>query len=134
MAAAATLAVLSAPLAAVPSYAGAAQGGGGRGLAELRVATYNVSMFRETDGELARDLRDADDEPQDEEVRNVAEIIRRERPDVLLLNEFDYDSRGEALDLFRRNFLEVGRGAPRRSPTSTGWPSAATPASPAAST
>lgn len=104
LAAAATLAVLTAPLAAAPANAG------GQGLAELRVAAYNVSMFRNTDGELARDLRDADDEPQDEEIRNVAEIIQRERPDVLLLNEFDYDSRGEALDLFRRNFLEVGQG------------------------
>jgi len=73
-------------------------------------STFNVSMFRATDGELAADLADADDEAQDVEVRNVAEIIQRERPDVLLLNEFDYDAEGTALERFQENFLGVGQG------------------------
>ena len=76
----------------------------------LRVASYNVSMFRLTEGELAADLADADDEPQDVEVRNVAEVLQRVRPDVVLLNEFDVDAEGLALDRFRENFLEVGQG------------------------
>ncbi len=77
---------------------------------DIRVATFNVSMFRLTHGELAADLADADDEKQDEEVRNVAEIIQRQRPDVLLLNEFDYDPNGVALRRFQDNFLAVGQG------------------------
>jgi hypothetical protein len=72
-------------------------------------STFNVSMFRTAEGELAADLADADDEAQDAEVRNVAEIIQRQRPDVLLLNEFDYDADGLALERFQENFLAVGR-------------------------
>ncbi len=79
---------------------------------EVRFSTFNVSMFRESEGELAADLADADDESQDVEVRNVAEIIQRKRPDVLLVNEFDYDAGGVALRRFQDNFLSVSqRGA-----------------------
>ena len=77
---------------------------------DLRIATFNVSMFRATEGELAADLADADDEDQDAEVRNVAEIVQRQRPDVLLLNEFDHDAGGVALQRFQDNFLAVGQG------------------------
>ncbi|MDQ3306755.1 MAG: endonuclease/exonuclease/phosphatase family protein [Actinomycetota bacterium] len=98
-------------MAAAPSTATAepeAQRGGPP--EELRMASFNVSMFRSFEGELAADLADADDEQQDEEVRNVAEIIQRQRPDVLLLNEFDYDAGGVALQRFQDNFLAVGQG------------------------
>jgi len=79
---------------------------------EVRFATFNVSMFRATEGELANDLADAGDEAQDVEVRNVAEIIQRQRPDVLLLNEFDDDAEGAALERFQDSFLSIGqRGA-----------------------
>ena len=77
---------------------------------EVRFASFNVSMFRLTDGELAADLADADDDAQDVEVRNVAEIIQRQRPDVLLLNELDFDSTGVALERFQDNYLAVGQG------------------------
>lgn len=76
-----------------------------------RFASFNVSMFRATEGELAADLADADDEAQDAEVRGVAEIIQRTRPDVLLLNEFDHDAGGVALEGFSENFLEVAQAA-----------------------
>ena len=75
----------------------------------VRFASYNVSMFRAAEGELAADLADADDEPQDAEVRAVAEVIQRERPDVLLLNEVDHDTGGVALERFTENFLEVAQ-------------------------
>ncbi|CAN5340629.1 hypothetical protein BH24ACT12_BH24ACT12_22990 [soil metagenome] len=105
-------AALAASLAAVAPTASTAAPGTGRGgpPQELRMASFNVSMFRSSEGELAADLADADDEEQDEEVRNVAEIIQRQRPDVLLLNEFDYDAEGVALQGFRDNFLAVGQG------------------------
>nr|WP_276509557.1 endonuclease/exonuclease/phosphatase family protein [Nocardioides marinisabuli] len=76
----------------------------------MRIATFNVSMFRTTEGELAADLADADDEAQDAEVRNVAEIVQRQRPEVLLLNEFDHDPEALALQRFQDNFLAVGQG------------------------
>ena len=89
--------LLAAPAAAAPKE-------------PVTFSTFNVSMFRTTEGELAADLADADDEAQDVEVRNVAEIIQRQRPDVLLLNEFDYDAGGVALERFQENFLAVGQG------------------------
>ena len=75
----------------------------------VRFASFNASMFRAAQGELVTDLADADDEAQDAEVRGVAEIIQRTRPDVLLLNEFDHDEGGVALDRFGENFLEVAQ-------------------------
>lgn len=61
---------------------------------EVRFAAFNVWMFRATEGGSSRDLADADNEKQDVKVRNVAEIIQRQRPEVLLLSEFDDDPQG----------------------------------------
>ena len=54
----------------------------------VRFATFNASMNRSTAGELAAALRDGND-PQ---IAGVAEIIRTVNPDVILINEFDYDA------------------------------------------
>jgi hypothetical protein len=95
--------------------------------ARLRIATFNCSLNRPTDGGLIRSLAT----PDDAQARAVAEIIRRVQPDILLLQEFDYDARGEALRLFQANYLEnpvVGL-APARfaysflAPSNTGVPS-----------
>ncbi|WP_418275539.1 endonuclease/exonuclease/phosphatase family protein [Isoptericola jiangsuensis] len=72
----------------------------------LRVATYNLSLNRASEGELVDDLST----PDDAQARTVAEVIQRADPGVVLLNEFDFDAEGEALDLFRENYLEVGQG------------------------
>jgi 3-phytase/alkaline phosphatase D len=71
----------------------------------VRVATYNTSLFRNQDGQLIRDLRGGNN-PQ---ARRIAEVIQRVRPDIVLLNEFDYDAEGQAAKLFRTNYLSVGR-------------------------
>ena len=71
----------------------------------VRVATYNTSMFRDHDGELGRDLENGDN-PQ---AKSIAEVIQRERPDIILLNEFDYDSEGHAAKLFIEKYLAVGQ-------------------------
>jgi 3-phytase len=74
----------------------------------VRFATFNASLNRGSQGQLVRDLST----PDNEQARNVAEIIQRCRPDVLLVNEFDYDPDGRAADLFQKNYLGVGqRGA-----------------------
>ncbi len=79
---------------------------------ELRVATFNVSMYRESSGGLLAALETGED-PQ---IRKVAEVIQRNAPDILLLNEFDhaysdgvYDVKGMValLDAFRANYLSV---------------------------
>ncbi len=67
----------------------------------IRFATFNCSLYRDAAGKLIEDLR----QPKHPAVKKVAGIIQRVRPDVLLLNEFDYDSGGEALRLLRENYL-----------------------------
>ena len=68
---------------------------------DVRFATFNASLNRPTQGELAKDLAT----PDDAQANNVAEIIQRARPDVLLVNEFDYDARGRSVREFLRNYL-----------------------------
>lgn len=92
----------------------------------VRFATFNVSLNRRSEGQLRRDL--AADSRQ---AREIAEIIQRIRPDVLLLNEFDYDSEGLALSLFLDRYLakpQAGQQALRfqyayTGPVNTGVPS-----------
>jgi len=76
--------------------------------ADVRFATFNASLNRPVAGQLRSDLSN----PTSTSVfvrqaKNVAEVIQRVRPDVLLINEFDFDP--VAADLFRDNFLEVSQ-------------------------
>src|SRR3954462_589995 len=71
----------------------------------IRVATYNTSLFRDTDGQLIKDLEAGDNE----QARKIAEVIQRVRPDILLVNEFDYDDSHKAAELFRTKYLGVGQ-------------------------
>jgi len=73
---------------------------------EVRFATFNASLNRSSEGQLVRDLSDRDDA----QAQAVAEIIQRTRPDVLLINEFDYDARERAAELLQDNYLSVGQG------------------------
>ena len=70
----------------------------------IRFATFNVSLYRSQQGELITNLRG-----NDAQARVIAEIIQRVRPEVLLLNEFDYDPDGAAAELFQTNYLGVGQ-------------------------
>ncbi len=78
----------------------------------LKVATFNVSMESENylprgsalQPALLSQLLAEGSHPQ---IRNIASIIQHVRPDVLLLNEFDYISQPEqGVQLFIRNFLQ----------------------------
>jgi hypothetical protein len=75
---------------------------------EVRFATFNASLNRSSEGQLLRDLYLSDRD--DAQAQAVAEIIQRTRPDVLLINEFDYDARERAAELFQDNYLSVGQG------------------------
>ncbi|GJL92157.1 endonuclease/exonuclease/phosphatase family protein [Hyphococcus sp.] len=70
----------------------------------VRFATFNAYLNRPTEGALIADLKT----PDNAQAQKVAEIIQRAAPDVLLLSEFDYDEAGEALRLFRDNYLGHG--------------------------
>jgi hypothetical protein len=75
---------------------------------DARFATYNLSLNRPAAGDLATQLAHPEiDDVFRRQARNVAEVIQRARPDVLLINEFDFDP--AAVDLFRDNFLEVSQ-------------------------
>ena len=96
IASAVVLVVLASLVPAVPS---------GAEPIHLRFATYNASMFRATAGQLVTDLSTT----SNAQARRVAEIIQRVRPDVLLINEFDYSSRAQAPALFQSNYLGVSQ-------------------------
>ncbi|MFV2020734.1 endonuclease/exonuclease/phosphatase family protein [Micromonospora sp. LOL_023] len=102
-------------------------GPGGPGGGDVRFATFNASLNRAVDGGLVDDLSS----PGDAQAANVAEVIQRVRPDVLLINEFDHDAAGRAVELFHHNYLSRGQGGaaaihyPYRfsAPSNTGVPS-----------
>jgi hypothetical protein len=74
-----------------------------RGRATVRFATFNASLNRNNLGQLVTDLST----PANAQAATVAEIIQRIRPDVLLINEFDFDASGTALRLFQDNYLSI---------------------------
>jgi 3-phytase len=69
----------------------------------VRFATFNASLNRSAEGQLIEHLSS----PGNAQAAAVAEIIQRVRPDVLLINEFDFDPSGTALRLFQENYLSV---------------------------
>jgi hypothetical protein len=72
---------------------------------EVRIATFNASLYRGTEGALIEELSS----PDSAQPQVIAETIQRQRPDILLVNEFDYDAEGVALDLFHDNYLAVAQ-------------------------
>jgi hypothetical protein len=77
----------------------------------VRFATFNASLNRNFQGQLISDLSSSGNAQADA----VAEIIQRIRPDVLLINEFDFDDQGPggsslAASLFQQNYLSVAHG------------------------
>jgi hypothetical protein len=70
----------------------------------IRFGTFNASLNRARAGQALRDLSS----PGNAQADNVAEIIQRVRPDVLLINEFDYEPGGALARAFLKNYLNVG--------------------------
>ena len=77
----------------------------------IRVATFNVSM--EASNYIAADSQPKGDElfkalatGEHSQIKNIAEIIQRVRPDIILLNEFDYsDDPALGVKAFLNNYL-----------------------------
>jgi hypothetical protein len=69
----------------------------------VRFATFNASMNRSNAGDLSVELSS----PGSPQPDAIAEIIQRVRPDILLINEFDYDPDGLAAQHFQDNYLSV---------------------------
>jgi 3-phytase len=81
--------------------------------AQVRLATFNASLNRTAAGQLFTDLSSpAAGTAGVAQAKRIAEIIQRTAPDIILVNEFDYDTTTDAqgrtvLDLFHDNFLAV---------------------------
>lgn len=71
----------------------------------LRVATFNASLF----GNQADDIRQRLNGRRDEQIRRIAAVIQVTRPDILLINEFDYDPSGDSVEKFQHNYLTRGQ-------------------------
>ncbi len=98
----------------------------------LRIATYNASLYDERTGGVIARLDTSSGSSGDAGARKIAAALQRVRPDIVLLNEFDYAAAGRAADLFQRDYLEVsqpGGGEALRypyryfAPVNTGVPS-----------
>ena len=85
----------------------------------VRFATFNASMNRGAEGELAAALRDGAD-PQ---IAKIAAIIRRVDPDVILVNEFDYGVGNDRA--FVANYLGGAWPFSFIAPSNTGVPTGA---------
>ena len=71
----------------------------------IRFATFNVSLHGARADEVIERLAD----PSWEKARLAAATIQEVRPDVLVLNEIDWDAGGESVRRFVQNFLAVGQ-------------------------
>jgi hypothetical protein len=79
---------------------------------DVRFATFNLSLNRGSAGLLVEHLSNPGvDDVFRRQARNNAEVIQHVRPDVLLINEFDFAP--QAVELFRKNFLEVSQNGAR---------------------
>lgn len=87
----------------------------------VRFATYNASLNRNAAGQLVDDLSvpfvpntagfgvNANQALRIQQAKNIAEVVQRVNPDVLLINEFDYVAGSTAVNLFNQNFLQVSQ-------------------------
>jgi myo-inositol-hexaphosphate 3-phosphohydrolase len=80
----------------------------------VRFSQFNASLNRNIEGQLVSDLtnfnnpnNDAATQLRVNQAKTVAEIIQRNNPDILLINEFDYAP--AAVDLFKQNFLQISQ-------------------------
>ena len=95
--------VAAAALFAVALPAPASTSNGQSNAPTVRFATFNASLNRFNEGDLIAELS----VPGSAQPDAVAEIIQRTQPDVLLINEFDYDAGGVAAREFQDNYLGV---------------------------
>ena len=79
----------------------------------LRVATFNVSM--DATNHTAKDQPIKSDalvnalKSNNQQIKNIAEIIQRVRPDIVLLNEFDYIPKEQGVEYFNKHYLNVSQ-------------------------
>ena len=68
----------------------------------LRIATFNVALSAQQPNGLKQRLRST----SDLQLQNIAAILQKIRPSIVLLNEFDFDESGESVGLLQSNYLQ----------------------------
>lgn len=71
----------------------------------FRIATYNVSLHRKQSGELRKDL-----EGDSEQAKRLATIVQTLQPDILVINEIDFEPDLASIELFRTKYLNQAKG------------------------
>ncbi|MGQ0800830.1 MAG: endonuclease/exonuclease/phosphatase family protein [Pseudomarimonas sp.] len=100
----AIFATLALALTSISAAAATAESMSGGLMRPLRVATFNTSLNHDEAGGLIKQLSG-----DHLAARQVAAVIQRVRPDLVLLNEFDYDAGGQAAELFVSRYLGQGQ-------------------------
>ncbi|MGV6801191.1 MAG: endonuclease/exonuclease/phosphatase family protein [bacterium] len=80
-----------------------------------RIATFNISFYREGEGGILEALRAGDDD----QIQAVAKIIKAVDPDIILLNEIDWDNDNQVAVTFRDKYLDPQNDGPTRQ---SSWP------------
>ncbi len=73
---------------------------------QVRVATFNVALHRDQQGELATELATKDSPA----ACKIAHVIQLVRPDIILINEIDHDPARLAAVQFRDHYLAQPQG------------------------
>ena len=69
----------------------------------VRVATFNCSLNRNKAGELLSDLAGG----TNNQAQKVARVLRTVRPDIVLLNEFDFSEDNKAVNCFLQEYVNA---------------------------
>ncbi|MCA1768270.1 MAG: endonuclease/exonuclease/phosphatase family protein, partial [Idiomarina sp.] len=121
----------------IPTSFNALAGSGKSKPETIRVATFNVSMDASnylSENELPQLTKSPVPEilqQGHEQVRGIAEILQRVRPDIVLLNEFDYLDPEVGVNVFQKDYLAVSQNGQQAieypyaytAPVNTGVPS-----------
>lgn len=70
-----------------------------------RVATLNGSLYRDQAGKLAQELESGNSE----QAKQLASILQTVRPDIVLINEIDFETDHRAVKSLLKDYLAVGQ-------------------------
>lgn len=88
-------------IAAVAAMAGHAQADG------VRIATFNVSLYGKQAGQIRQRLSSR----EDKQAKRIAAIVQTVRPDILLVNELDYETDSAPAKLLAENYFAVAQAS-----------------------
>ncbi|QEG00496.1 hypothetical protein Mal15_45660 [Stieleria maiorica] len=71
----------------------------------LRIATFNVSLYGKQQGQVRQQLSDR----EDLQAKRIASIVQTVRPDILLVNELDFQLDSAPAKLLAENYFAVAQ-------------------------